>query len=252
MVAAVVAVRHRAIDADPLNGRYTCPMHPQVARSRSGECPICGMALVRIDDASSRAGTAGTPAVEDAPGHGRYIVRSVVFTDTVRTPAWVESPGRLVAHLYNDELEGVTPGEHGAFFPARSPAAAVDVRFDAEPPSGWDCCTSRIHMSFDAKGAGPRRGDAGWLRLPSRARHALLVPYSAVLQSAAGPYVLAVSPDTGSLEPRAIAVGKVFSGNAVVLSGLRERDAVAFDDLFFLEAERRRRQTPKPAALRER
>ncbi|MES2561956.1 MAG: heavy metal-binding domain-containing protein, partial [Pseudomonadota bacterium] len=27
---------------------YTCPMHPEIVRDRSGDCPICGMALVPI------------------------------------------------------------------------------------------------------------------------------------------------------------------------------------------------------------
>ncbi|MEO6130684.1 MAG: heavy metal-binding domain-containing protein, partial [Saprospiraceae bacterium] len=31
------------------NGRYTCPMHPQIIENKPGKCPICGMDLVRID-----------------------------------------------------------------------------------------------------------------------------------------------------------------------------------------------------------
>ena len=26
--------------------KYTCPMHPEVVRSKAGKCPKCGMALV--------------------------------------------------------------------------------------------------------------------------------------------------------------------------------------------------------------
>ncbi|MBY0271185.1 MAG: haloacid dehalogenase, partial [Burkholderiales bacterium] len=34
--------------------QWTCPMHPEILRDQSGDCPICGMALVPV------AGTAET------------------------------------------------------------------------------------------------------------------------------------------------------------------------------------------------
>ncbi len=37
---------------------YTCPMHPQIIRDKAGDCPICGMALVK----KSKAGGAQAPA----------------------------------------------------------------------------------------------------------------------------------------------------------------------------------------------
>ena len=36
---------------------YTCPMHPEIVRNASGDCPLCGMALVRL---------AGTGEADDA------------------------------------------------------------------------------------------------------------------------------------------------------------------------------------------
>jgi Cu(I)/Ag(I) efflux system membrane fusion protein len=29
---------------------YTCPMHPQIIRDKPGNCPICGMALVKKEE----------------------------------------------------------------------------------------------------------------------------------------------------------------------------------------------------------
>jgi Cu(I)/Ag(I) efflux system membrane fusion protein len=40
------ATEHAAKHADPL---YRCPMHPDVVRNEPGECPICGMELVRVE-----------------------------------------------------------------------------------------------------------------------------------------------------------------------------------------------------------
>ncbi len=39
--------------------RYTCPMHPQIIREKPGDCPICGMALVKKPSASAAPAAAG-------------------------------------------------------------------------------------------------------------------------------------------------------------------------------------------------
>jgi membrane fusion protein, copper/silver efflux system len=58
--AAEPAARH----ADPL---YRCPMHPDVVRNAPGECPICGMDLVKVEpqstepEGAAKAGPPGKP-----------------------------------------------------------------------------------------------------------------------------------------------------------------------------------------------
>lgn len=32
---------------------YTCPMHPDVKKDEAGQCPICGMDLVKKEDHAS-------------------------------------------------------------------------------------------------------------------------------------------------------------------------------------------------------
>jgi len=53
------AAEHAAKHADPL---YRCPMHPDVVRNEPGECPICGMELVRVEPEP-----AAPPAAADVP-----------------------------------------------------------------------------------------------------------------------------------------------------------------------------------------
>jgi len=36
--------------------RYTCPMHPTIVSDHPGDCPICGMALVKVGGAGSASG----------------------------------------------------------------------------------------------------------------------------------------------------------------------------------------------------
>ena len=37
--------------AAPMAVTYTCPMHPEIAKSAPGRCPICGMDLVKKENA---------------------------------------------------------------------------------------------------------------------------------------------------------------------------------------------------------
>jgi len=52
--AGETPVEHAARHADPL---YRCPMHPDVIRNEPGPCPICGMALVKLEPEPGPAAT---------------------------------------------------------------------------------------------------------------------------------------------------------------------------------------------------
>jgi Cu(I)/Ag(I) efflux system membrane fusion protein len=44
--------RHDAAQAEsPV--RYTCPMHPTIVMNHPGECPICGMSLIKVEEPST-------------------------------------------------------------------------------------------------------------------------------------------------------------------------------------------------------
>jgi Cu(I)/Ag(I) efflux system membrane fusion protein len=56
--AGDTAAEHAARHADPT---YRCPMHPDVVRNAPGECPICGMDLVKVEPEPAEPAGAATP-----------------------------------------------------------------------------------------------------------------------------------------------------------------------------------------------
>ena len=81
------AAEHAAKHADPL---YRCPMHPDVVRNEPGECPICGMELVKVEPEPAESAGAAGPEVRISP--------AVVNNLGVRTePAAMAAPERRAA-----------------------------------------------------------------------------------------------------------------------------------------------------------
>jgi hypothetical protein len=206
------------------------------------------------DHGASGAGPATSPAsvvAESATPHDHKVVgtpaRRVVVLE-VRAPAWLETNGRVTVVLHNDELAGLSAGEHGLFFRATAPAQGIDVRLTAEPPAAWDRSTSRVHFRLDPRASGPRPGEVGWVKLAARSREVLVVPSSAVLYSPRGPYVLAAGADERTFSARPVEIGTVSRGLAVVLFGLHDGEPIVVGSPFFWDAERRLQPRQEHAA----
>jgi len=85
--------------AAPTDGEYTCPMHPEVVRSRPGSCPICGMALEpRVPAAAAEE----SPELADMR---RRFLASLVLTLPVFLTAMAEMiPGRPLDRVLPEHI----------------------------------------------------------------------------------------------------------------------------------------------------
>jgi Heavy metal binding domain len=242
-------------------GSYVCPMHPEATASSPGECPICGMALVKAgslgrNDAMADMAMTGEPQdglaaarllsnavgvglASNLVGYSPSPVRQHVLRYEVYAPAWIEQGKLVSALLYGDQLPTLVSGERALFAPTGDPSSERSVQLARGSAEPWDASMSRVHFELEPSGAALKPGTVGWLKFSRRPRQLEVVPALSVMQSAEGPYVLVFSPDGSTLSKRSIQIGRTFTGLAAVLSGLSARELVASANTFFWDAERR-------------
>jgi hypothetical protein len=246
VVAALIISRREDRAAGEPGGRYVCPMHPEVTSSVAGsKCPICRMDLELVSAGDSNA---NAPSAAYSPLSAQYfdVPRRRAFGHDVRAPAWALADGAVTAILYQDELATLgsvttgAPAQHVTFSPSGAPKERIPIHLDPGPPTPWDRSTSQVHFQVDLPA--PRAlqpGEVGWVRLSGKRRELLVIPSSALLEGADGPYVLVGSPDGWMLSKRPVEVGRVYGGLAFAISGLRPHDRILVRDTFFHDAERR-------------
>jgi len=242
--------------AAKLNERFVCPMHPQIIARTPGACPICGMKLEPMPDpSSSPTSVFATPGSIEA-------VRSRVLSGPVRAPAWVGADGSITAVFYKEDFLRVAPAQAALFFLSDAPAAGLDARLLDEPPQPWDGSTLRVRFRLGsirgwrttpARITQAKRSatDVGWIEITPKPRAFPVVPWSAVLYSAGGPYVPVASKKGGhAFTQQAVEIGKTIDERAehgrvhpdeiVVLSGVTEGERILAGKAFFSDVERRR------------
>ncbi len=69
--------------AQAQKARYQCPMHPSIVQDHPGECPICGMKLVRVDEGK---GVGAASAAVGANGERRILNYRAPMDPKVTSP----------------------------------------------------------------------------------------------------------------------------------------------------------------------
>lgn len=251
LISGVVHARSHDRAAVASTERYVCPMHPEAASPAPGDCPICNMALVPVGvKEHASASTPGSRAIV-ATVEARVVARQV------RAPAWVGADGDGTALLYSDDLLGLGAEEPARFFGEKAPNMPVLAHVVTAEQARVDSSIVKVRFRLaapQAQEASPRATvSEGSLQIDPRARKLLLVPTSAVLYSANGPYVLAACAESEEFTKRPVEVGRILDsgyvgaragrqeGATVILSGLREGEKVIAGRAFFLDVERRLR-----------
>jgi multidrug efflux pump subunit AcrA (membrane-fusion protein) len=101
-VALLAGCTHKGADTAAAK-KYQCPMHPQIIRDKPGECPICGMELVPMVEASS--GTASKAAPPKAGSRKILFYRSPMGTGETSPTPRKDSMGMDFVPVYSDETD---------------------------------------------------------------------------------------------------------------------------------------------------
>jgi Heavy metal binding domain len=210
---------------------YSCPMHPAVRAPEPGACPICGMALVAAANGAEET-AADSPALAPAD---LITVRPHVFPLPIRAPAWIAADGSVAALLYRDEAASLAPGAAAVFTAAPPLAAAVPVTLADDPARVWD--GEMLELRFRATAATDAGAQIGWVAVNVPPKPVLTVDENVVFTAGEARYVLVANRDGGTFERRAVQIGRVINGRAVVVAGLAEGDRVVRRRAFFLDAE---------------
>ncbi len=114
---------------------WTCPMHPSVIRPEPGQCPICGMDLVQLEDTPKIAsGVAGHGVVEIDPARQQLIgvVTTLVerrsLEQVVRTVGLVTVDESAVSHVHTKVdgwIETLYANETGRIVRAGEPLLTI-------------------------------------------------------------------------------------------------------------------------------
>jgi Cu(I)/Ag(I) efflux system membrane fusion protein len=128
-----------------LEGKFICPMHPEVVRDGAGKCPVCGMDLERVPDL--RPARPPAPEGHDAAGHAVHahpmagagtppagqvlaVRASAVLTTGRRTIAYRKRPDgayELVELVVGPLAEGADDsGRPAAYYPVLKGLRAGD------------------------------------------------------------------------------------------------------------------------------
>src|SRR5512143_1923914 len=92
--------------------KYTCVMHPQIIRDKPGDCPICGMKLVPIDQERTSSATAA--AAKPTAGPRRILLYRSPMNPAETSPVpKKDSMGMDFVPVYEDEAQGATEGPEG-------------------------------------------------------------------------------------------------------------------------------------------
>lgn len=96
LVAACSNSKQAPVQAQSKNAvQYTCPMHPQISEDHPGNCPICGMTLVKKSGQASEASGISLSTVLEPVNSA--VISSVAFTlpQEKEVDTWISAEGYL-------------------------------------------------------------------------------------------------------------------------------------------------------------
>lgn len=227
---------------------WTCPMHPQIHKDHPGECPICHMKLVKVEqqeeskksdssDLSLRSSVYISKLQSSLIGIQKVEVEKMDLQAKLPISGRLISSSSIAMQIYEDDLRYVKSGlkfqgEAGANSEEEISGIISSVDSLADPTSR----TVRV-VGFIKKG--PKnllpetsfRGDI-IIELPDR----IAIPESSVLHTGSGSLVY-IFDEMGKLHPKKVHLGLKTGSFYEVLHGLEPGDIISSGPNFLIDSE---------------
>lgn len=222
---------------------YTCTMHPQIHEHKPGNCPICGMPLVKVSGVekpmSEKHSLLPTDYQKKIIGltQGKVQKRTVSFE--------IQGSGRLIStkqvafYIYESDILHVKVGQKFEGSCSSMPGEILNgeiIQIDtiADPSSRSVRVIGNITSTHHLK----LIEGSFFAKIKSKPTEALLVPYDAVLRTGAENIIYKVSSD-GRLNPVKVVLGRTLNDDIEIISGLEENDIISLGPNFLIDSEAR-------------
>ena len=95
---------------------YHCPMHPPMVSDRPGDCPICGMRMVPIEESEATPQAAAPQAEHGQPGTAPGAQKKIIYRSTMNPNEMSDRPGKdsMGMDMVPEEIEAPPTGGSAA------------------------------------------------------------------------------------------------------------------------------------------
>ncbi len=227
---------------------WTCPMHPQIHQQHAGECPICHMKLVKVNNAGKTKTAENLTDDKRAPveitktemgliGIQKTAVEKMNMTVHLPIAGRIISRTSIAFQIYESDLKYIRTGQ---YFSGESSTASLDSISGtiSAIDSIVDSTSRTVRVTgLVEKGSKDLQSETSFSgTIYFELKDRLVIPESAVLHSGSKDLVYLFT-NQNNLIAKAIRLGLKSEGYYEVLSGLSEGDSISSGPNFLIDSE---------------
>lgn len=226
---------------------YTCSMHPQIHEHKPGNCPICGMPLIKVSGVKENKTQTNSILPTDYQKKVMQLVQGKVEREEISfeipTGGRLLNSSQVAFYIYETELMRVKVGQLFEGECSSMPGAVLKGKITqidtvADPSSRAVRVVGNITSVHNMK----LMEGSFFGKIITSPVSTLLIPYDAVLRTGERNLVYRVE-EGEKLVPVPVVLGFSQGDRVEILSGLSEGDIISFGPNFLIDSESRLKGT---------